>query len=231
MNCGIISAARRRSSGTVAPILVTAGTMNSNTGNSTLPVSYPSGIAAGDIILLHTLAKDPLGDADVSSITGSFTQADLTNANDNFSQLWWKRADGTEGASETVTFSQAADGPSGVLMAQMSAWRGCVGTGTPYEALTHTSQASTASHVGSTITTLGANRVVVSMFTQAGGSVAGTNTNGWTEQWDNGTVAGSGGYMNGSSIVAATAGSVSAITRTMNSAIANISFTLALIPA
>jgi hypothetical protein len=233
MNCGIISGARRRSSGTVPPALITAGALAANTGNTTIAVAYPTGIAAGDIIFIHTCAFDTLAHpTNVSSITGSFTKADGTSDSDaDYSDLWWKRADGTEGASETVTLANATH--TGTLMAQMSAWRGCVGTGTPFEALTHKAQASTVSHVGSAITTLGANRKVISMFAHCtGNGVAGTNTNSWTEEWDNGTTQGqSGGYMNGSSLVVAAAGSVSAITRTMDSAVANISFTLALIPA
>ena len=192
---------------------------------------FPTGIESGDILFFHSNIQDPIGSADVSALSDAgFALVGRANGNDNFGSLWWKRADGTESGILTATLTEGVD-LGGLAEFTISTWRGCTATGTPYEAFASNVQASTTSHVGSSITTLGANRQVVTFYGCQKANTVGDNTNGWTEEFEFSTSTGSNGNMSGNSILQATAGTVAANTRTMLAACRNISFTLALILA
>lgn len=212
------------------PEFVAVGAYDGNSSISAVTPGYPAGLAADDILLLHVHLIDGLGNASISSVSGGWTLVDSEphTAPDDTAALYWKRATGSESGTETVTVSETVN--SGVLQAVISAWRGCVASGTPYEAETHTSQTSTTSHIGSGITTLGPNRRVVTFFGCSQTNTTGTNTNGWTEDYEFGTAAGVDACSNCNSIEKTSAGAVAGCSRTMLASVNNISFTLALLP-
>lgn len=219
---------RRLGDGSTPTFFATGGAAGADDVDSITP-EYPAGIEQDDILLLHVHLRDGLGSGQVDSITGGWTLVDgVTLFDDCTAALYWKRADGTETGTETVTFSERID----VVPARavISAWRGCVSTGTPYEGATHNTQFTTTAHVGSAVTTTGTNRRVVTFFGISTRNTTGSPTNGWDENYESNTTAGNDASENCNSIEAASAGSVSAVTRTQLLSSNNISFTLALIP-
>jgi hypothetical protein len=103
------------------------------TGNvSSFTVDYPSGIQADDILYLHISSRDDLGNADVSSISdGGFAlvQTVFTGGTvDTISKLYWKRATGSESGTLTVTLTEAVT--NAIAAGVMSAWSGCLTSGT-----------------------------------------------------------------------------------------------------
>jgi hypothetical protein len=222
------------------PAFRSAGAINGTGTASSYTVDYPAGIQANDILFLHVSSRDDSGSADVSSLSDAgFALVQSSNTGgtvDTFTRLYWKRASGTESGTVTITLTENVT--NAISAAIMSAWSGAVASGTPYEANTANQQlTATTSVVGSTITTLGAHRRVISFFGHAntasssyGTTGSGSNTNGWDgPHYDTKTGLGDGHTFACSSIAAPTAGSVSACTRTISQALSNVCHTLALI--
>lgn len=224
--------------GTTAAVVSSGGTpsiggdggMGITVGADNFTVNYPVTLSANDILLLHLSLTDDLGNADVSSITGGWTLAGSAYANDTFGKLYWKRATGSETGSETVTLTEIISG-SAPASGVMSSWSGCISSGTPFEELTFANQGSGTNITGSAISTSGPNRRVVSFFSHPKIQTTGTNTNGWTEEYDLNSGAGDTTTMECCSKDAPSAGSVSACTRALAAAGVTNAITLALIPA
>lgn len=209
---------------------VAAGAYSPDTTVAVASPGYPAGILANDILILHVHLDDGLGNASITGVTGSWTLLDsVPYINDDTAAVYWKRANGFESGTETVTVSESVN--SGVIQAMIYSYRGCIATGTPYEAAANNAQTPTTSHVGSGITTLGPNRRVVTLFGCTQANTTGANTNGWTEDSENSTAFGNDACINANSIEKAGAGAVAACTRTQGIACRNVSFTFALIPA
>lgn len=222
--------ARRRAGGGPTPALQAIGATTSASGTNTRSPAYPVGIQAGDIIFLHIHLNDALGNASISSVTGGWnTAVDVPYVNDDTARLLWKRATGSESGTETVTLSESVD--TGIIACKMFVARGCLAVGTPFEGETTNSQTATTSHVGSSVVTTGPNRRVITVYGCSNANTTGTETNGWTEDWEDGIAAGNTGVISGSHVDAPSATTVSANTRTMAFSVRNVSFSLALLPA
>jgi hypothetical protein len=193
-------------------------------------VPYPAGLQANDILFLNLGIKDDLGNADVSSLSDAgFALVGSSFASDAFGKLYWKRASGSESGSVTVNLTEEVSSAIGAGV--MSAWSGCIASGTPYEDYTNNTQTATTSITGAAIDTTGANRRAVSFFGHVLVATSGTNTNGWDENYDSSTATGDDATFACCSITAPSAGTVAACTRTNADSSLNNCHTLALIPA
>jgi hypothetical protein len=216
------------------PSFVAAGALAAQTGGSTLAVAYPAGIAANDILFLHTDVADASGIADVTGITGSWTSvisSELASVDDAIAGLYWKRAAGTETGTETITYSEAVNLDAAVAI--ISAWRNCATTGEPFERINVNTQSAVTSLVGPDVTTTGTDRRVLTFFghvINGGTQTSGSNTNGWDENWDLSTATGRGATLGGVSIAASASGTVSGCTRTLANSTSSIALALALVP-
>lgn len=146
------------------PSLRVLGTRADGTTASVAP-AYPAGIQVGDIILLHAFFHNgTTANAGTFSTPTGFTlvgRRTITVAGvvTGESALFWRRADGTETGSVTVSRT-GATGNATVTTANMAVWAGCVPTGTPYEAFA-TWVDETPPYAVPALTTLGADREVI----------------------------------------------------------------------
>lgn len=223
----------RRNSGFIgAPLFVGAGTLGSTETTTTMTPGYPAGISANDILFMFIGLRDGSGNATISSVSGGWTLVEempYMTGSDETSALYWKRATGSESGTETVTLSEVLTFGNGV--AQIVAYRGCVTSGTPYERNTlYAMTGSSTTHQGKGLTTAGVDRRAVSFFYSYGVNTTGSNNNGWTEDYEGGTITGEDGTISVNSIEKAVAGKVAGCNRTMAASCGFICYTLALIP-
>jgi len=166
-----------------APVLVLSGTAVSSTAN---PISTPfpaSGIQNGDIAILIVGCNSSAVDDASTDLDPAFTKFGIagTGGTGHAVIFGWKRCDGTEnGTSASVDFS------SGALtkQAQILIYRGCVASGTPYEApATNIDSVGSSSVVGPNITTLGADRrVLIFSGRRAGNAPSSLPPATWTTE-------------------------------------------------
>jgi len=121
-------------------------------GGTSITVPIPTGLQANDIILVFfetnagTTVSTPSGFTlivEVDDLTSALTQINC----------YWKRATGSE-----TSFTQTATDHQCALVMLI---RGCVVTGTPYEAMTNSKTGSTTTPVIPTSTTVGADRRII----------------------------------------------------------------------
>lgn len=155
-------------------------------GDQSLDIPYPSGIQFHDILVLQAYAIRNSGTTDATVFTPSgwnVISEGQTGSVLHHQGTYWKRADGTETGTVNVTSAAATSAhyKGGVI----SIVRGCVATGTPYEALSSNFGTSTTP-TGSSVTTTGANRLVTNLFGRGGGSATATVSpaSGWTEEFE-----------------------------------------------
>lgn len=132
-----------------APAFASAG-VAANAAGATLNVAYPSGIQAGDLLLLLALTKDnveinlPSGWSQHS--TGFRNQGTLTRA-----EWFWKRAVGNESGTRSVT---KASGTT-LFFARMYRFTGAPdGSADPFEAAAQTGLTASATLTPADIATL-----------------------------------------------------------------------------
>lgn len=209
---------------------VAAGTMDATTASSLAP-SYPAGLAADDVLFLFIAIRDTVGNATIGTPTGSWTLVDdmpYLSDLDETSALYWKRATGSESGTESITLSESVDTGNGIAV--ITAWRGCVASGTPFERNDFNSSLTTTDHRGKGLTTAGDGRRVVSFFYSHGVNTTGTNINGWTENFEQGTAIGADATVSINSIQSSLAAKVPGCNRTMALTCPFICYTLALVP-
>lgn len=108
------------------PTLVSVGAFGAATGTP-FDVPYPAGIQENDIIILHMVGS---GSSPTPPVQTGFTDGSLGIGGTSASAAQhWRRSDGTETGNLSVAWTTG----SNVRGAFMSAWRGCVESGTPWE--------------------------------------------------------------------------------------------------
>jgi hypothetical protein len=181
--CGQASGGGAEPPWTGAPGYIGHGTQIVVDSATSLDVPYPAGIQYHDILILQAYSiRTAAGTASVSApagwnvISSGVSRSDGLQAGGSF----WLRADGTESGTVNVTTSSNFN-RGGVI----SIVRGCVATGTPYEALSSVFGTSTTP-TGSSVTTTGPNRLVTNLIGRAGGSATATvnPAAGWTEEFE-----------------------------------------------
>lgn len=230
----VINPQRFASAGGGTPTFVAAGALtNGNGATLAQPASLPTGRAVGDIAIVHYSYNDPnLTSPVVTSITMA---AGWTPIGPQVDQLgmsgrsFWKRLDGTE-TTPNVTRAGGASSGARTVTCLVEAWRGCKASGDPFESAASNS-GSSATMAGSSVTTTGVNRRVVSVYNQANG-VAQTSVpdTGWTEDNEQTHAVSGGGAAVSSSIERVAAGSQAAESRPIAAARRWISHSFALLP-
>lgn len=176
------------------------------------------------------MARDSSGNATITAPAGWNTISNYyTSLDDSSHGLFWKRATGSESGTQVVNFSENVDG-SGVGYGVISQWGGCALTGDPFERPTFNFVVSGTAMQGKGLTTAGPDRKVVTFSSHTAAAVTGTNTNGWTEDFESSTLTGGDASIGINSIDQTVAGKVLPIKRTLSGAAASICHTLALVP-
>lgn len=201
---------------------------NTATGGSG---AVPAGLATGDVLLAVTFSGASQAYETVTDNNlVAFTRIDGQASANMTVEFWWLRVGTTVPTGWTV--DRGAGG--GQLLCRLFGFRGCVETGTPFEAATLGSQASTTTPASSAITTLGADRLAVCLtgFDDDPAPASGYPPAGWSDEGADAATSGSDARVFGVSIVQASAGNVASVTLgTWSLAAFAQSLTLALIPA
>lgn len=165
------------------PTYVERGYVGHGTGASLTP-RIPINKTSGDIMIAHTITEAttldhsyPAGWAEVAEVAGTGHESSWA----------WKRSDGTE-TGLTVTLT----GNTTMAISVIYLFRGCVGTGNPYENNNDTSAASNAPR-NKLITLGGSDRLAVSLLGIEDNVSPSSWTNSWTEQSDTTSAAGNDG--------------------------------------
>jgi hypothetical protein len=154
-------------------------------GNESLDIPYPSGIQFHDILILQAYGiRNTSGAPLINTPTGwNLISTGQTGITLQQGGTYWKRADGTETGTVNVVInvSTTSHYQGGII----SIVRGCVATGTPYEALASNFGTSTTP-TGSSVTTTGANRLVTTLIGRGAGAATATvvPASGWTEEFE-----------------------------------------------
>jgi hypothetical protein len=146
-------------------------------------VVYPTGLKANDIAIIHAVSIDNLADSHTINTPTDFTsigQGNLRSFAYRKHALFYKRLTGSESGnvamSRTGTLSVNDD-----FTAVMAIFRGCIASGTPYEALaSNTGNGTTLDCAG--LTTLGADRLVLHFCGDTGDNA--TAAAGWLKVYD-----------------------------------------------
>jgi hypothetical protein len=133
------------------------GLVATQTGTTSIALTIPAAVQAGDILVIDAGTNDANGvniaDNSLDGVTWNSKQMTPSGAN-SFS-LWWKRATASS-ANATVTVS----GGTANTIALLNAYRGCVASGDPIEAILAEVNAS-GNNTQAAITTLTADAMVV----------------------------------------------------------------------
>jgi hypothetical protein len=194
---------------------VAAGTphaVHSNV-NPTLTPGFPAGLAADDILILSVVALGFSGAPTVNTPSGwtLATQTILAAATSYRHYAFWKRADGTESGTQAVS-TVSAD--STTFLAIISAWGGCVGTGSPIVDLKTASGQSTSATSGS-VTTSADGQIVLNLIGTENDDATATPPGTFTEAYDVGTALGFNASVTANYKAIPSAGSVGAQTTTL----------------
>jgi hypothetical protein len=208
-----------------APVYVTnGGLVGIGTTALTTTTTWPA-VAANDIAFL--IVHDD--NHSVLSVPGDWTAcgAQVDSSLSPSARVWWKRLDGTE--SGTVTLTRGTAALNEWFGGTIATYSGCITSGTPFEGYA-TAQGTTVTMNGPAITTTGPDRLAVLFWCQ-GDNLTSTVPAGYTQNFELLDAAGNDGGQDGDSQTVATATTVGAVTRTIASANPSITFGLALLPA
>jgi hypothetical protein len=207
------------------------GLADNATSNNPVNVPYPAGLFTNDIAFLQAAILDSLGANSVNTPAG-WTKVGNYSLNGEVTHdhaLFWKRLDGSESGTVTITAATAHEATD-CLMGVMSIHRGAIAAGTPYEALGDNTGQST-SMAGDSVTTLGANRLILN-FCVSDDDTLSAPAGGWTEKYDHLSISGSSdGALKLYSKVRAAAGAEAGATHTLATSERWQVISLALIPA
>jgi hypothetical protein len=134
----------------------TPGLVATQTGTTSIALTIPA-VQAGDILVIDAGTNDSNGVniADNSGDGVGWNSKQMTPSGSNSFSLWWKRATATT-AGATVTVS----GGTANTIALLNAYRGCIASGDPIEAILAEVNAS-GNNTQAAITTLTAGAMVV----------------------------------------------------------------------
>lgn len=144
-----------------APTFVAAGAAVNRaegTGGNTAGVTVPAGIQANDILQVLVISRDN----QTHSLPAGWTQKfQASNGASTQISLWWKRTTGSETAP-VVTHSG-----TGAIVARMSAFRGVITSGDPYDAIS-SSVSATGTAVSTAAITTTTDKALLCHFFGAG---------------------------------------------------------------
>lgn len=170
-----------------APTYFGQGGVAANTSTTTVTPALPASMLANDIIVIQALCLN--SNTAFTTPTGYTLIADF-NVGAHRVAWWWKRHTGTETAQAVVNTGRTS---TNLLAGQVTARRGCITTGTPFEGMTTSLSATATAITGVNVTTIGANRLAENSFIELGANVAATTALPWLETLDQGTTGGGGG--------------------------------------
>ncbi len=202
------------------------GSNGAGVGSGNFSVAYIAGIAANDIAVIHVCQRDNV----VSTLPSGWTKVFEQNNGTGLRGYWaWRRLDGTESGSVTIT---RAGGNTGI--ASMSVYRGVRATGDPGDQATARNNASSATITADSITTGAAGCMVLFMASkgQEGttATYAATDPSTFTERHDNNTTSGNDGGVTIADAIRTTAGSTGNATCTQSINAVSIGFLVELVP-
>lgn len=153
---------------------------------TTVNIPYPAGLAADDIFVLAAIF---VGNGVTMTTPTDFTQI---GNNENFgndgaghamnSAVFWKRATGAEAGNLTLTKS-GNGGTGSIFYGTLLAYQGCLASGDPIDGAPTDITDTTSPYTMSSVTTTGANRLVICAFCieDNNGRSTGPET-GWTNR-------------------------------------------------
>lgn len=206
--------------GGATPTFVAVGAKAQAAG--TLNVPYYAGLAANDIAIMIATGYDDVSFGTVSGWTAE-SQVSVTSA--MRARLYWKRLAGSESGTESITGS-TANANHGVMIG----FRGCITSGTPYEAYNSNTSAGNTSVTSPSTTTTGANRLLLRVYTDEDGGTNTTPPAGWTEQYENWETVVGFNRIALDTLAQASAATVSATSRTASFPSSWVTLGLALLP-
>ena len=116
-----------------APEMVAINTVGVDGIPATQSINYPSGVQSGDIAILCVNSRSGLPHT-YSTPSGFTEEAQGQWVATNLQRaIYYRRLDGSEGASVTLDPSVTTAAGSGEICVSLSIWRGCVSTGSPIE--------------------------------------------------------------------------------------------------
>lgn len=205
-------------------------------GTTGITPGLPAGIATDDILLLYTESQAGQPTSLTSQAGGTWTKFVAQDVGSGAAGtslgIFWSRYNGTQTAPSV---GDSGDHTFGYI----EAYRGCVATGDPFEALVTGSEATadtTLEVTGST--TLGADRLVIvaagrenDNFDAHYSAWANADLANLTERSDRGTAQGNGGGLTTVTGEKAAAGAYGTTTATVAASVLDAFATFALIPA
>lgn len=228
----IIGSSARAVAGGTPPTYRNNGGLDDNgTSNANIDVPYPAGLQANDIAFIQAIYIPGIGGATISTPAGwTLVSHDNIDFVSYKHAVYWKRLDGSETGTVTVTTSAGVASPNDDFAGVMSVWRGCVASGTPYEGLAN-NNATSASMIGSSVTTSANNETILN-FCATDTNSASSPAASWTEQYDLISISGvSDGGLKVYSIEKASAGALAGVTHSLAGSSRWQVKSLALIPA
>lgn len=177
--CGFGSVAVVAAAAGPTPTVRSGSTVTAE-GTGTSPAfTWPSGgnaPAANDIALV---SLGGLYDTTISWPAGNeIAELTHTASSNQTHGAFWMRCTGSESGTFTATF-----GTSRHWTIALTLISGCKTSGTPYESLS-VNEGTSTSATGTAITTTGANRLGVTMYSVREGWIIGSPPSGWTEVYD-----------------------------------------------
>lgn len=174
----------------------------------------------GDVLLAFVWCKTG---ATFSGAPSGFTElptGEVSNGGIRF-RAYWKRAQDETSATYTWTLSGTADCAGALLV-----YRGCIGTGAPFDAESGAAFTSDSTPSTSAVTALGVNRRIVTMYGSAS-NVTQTAPSGQIERGDTQNAAGS---LASNDEVQAASGTTGAKTATLSGSASGAAWIVALTP-
>lgn len=170
------------------PSFISASTGTQNTASGTLAINYPTSPLANDIIILVAVGRDAngtsAGDTTFTSYPNFTADSQLQHsAGKSETLIAWKRATGSETGTETVTMTSL--GGTRSITGIMYLFRGCITTGTPFEAGASANVNSTATWTQTALTSSNAGRLGIHIIghtaSATGGNFTGETGGDFTE--------------------------------------------------
>lgn len=169
-----------------APTYLGQGAVGANTSTTSVTPALPAGMQANDIIVIQALCLNSNTAFDVPTGYSEITQF---NVGAHRVGWFWKRHTGSEAAQAVINAGRTS---TNLLAAQVTARRGCITTGTPYEALGTVLQAAAAVVTGVAVTSLGWRRLAEQNIMRLAANTASGASVPWIENLDQGTTGGGG---------------------------------------
>lgn len=194
----------------MAPTYQSTGTYGSSSGGvpqTSVACGVPSGVVADDIVVLTAYVSLDGGINPVATPPAGFTAAENApiSAQFNRNAVWWKRATGSESGTYTISYDVATYSEAAAMR-----FSGCVTSGNPFDSPTNAAFNNTSSTASAavTVTTLGADRVLVHSATNWSGGTW-TPSSGFTTR-----ASGGFGVLHAATKDQAVAGSSGSVTAT-----------------